>query len=82
MKWRWICWSFVPASKCFRPTSTCCSTPIWRRSGLAESRQRFMRTLAVLEEARTRGELPPYLERPLADLLGLVREAQQALAGP
>ncbi len=49
---------------------------------LTDGRRRFMKTLAVLEESRNRGELPPYLEEPLADLLALVREAQQALASP
>lgn len=35
---------------------------------LARSRGRFETTLALLEAARTRGELPPYLEKPLAEL--------------
>ncbi len=46
---------------------------------LVESRENFLKTRAVLEETRARGELPPYLEKPLADLLALVREAEAAL---
>ncbi len=36
---------------------------------IKEARSRFERTLAILEEVRTQGEFPAYLEKPLADLL-------------
>ena len=36
---------------------------------VAKSRERFEETLAILEDARGRGELPAYLEEPLAELL-------------
>ncbi len=36
---------------------------------IAKSKQRFEETLAILEDARSRGELPRYLEQPLDELL-------------
>jgi hypothetical protein len=36
---------------------------------IASSKQRFEETLAILEDARRRGELPRYLEAPLDELL-------------
>ena len=36
---------------------------------ITKSRERFQETLAILEDARGRGELPAYLEEPLAELL-------------
>lgn len=36
---------------------------------LRRSRARFDEMLTVLADARTRGELPNYLERPLGDVL-------------
>jgi len=36
---------------------------------VAQSKAQFEQLVSILEEARTRGELPPYLEKPLSDLL-------------
>jgi TolB-like protein len=46
---------------------------------LEQARERFLQIVSILEEARARGELPPYLEQPLADLLARLRAAYDAL---
>lgn len=43
-----------------------------------KSRARFDEVLAILEEARNRGELPTFLEEHLADLLKRIRRSQRA----
>ncbi|HSS48252.1 MAG TPA: serine/threonine-protein kinase [Thermoanaerobaculia bacterium] len=48
------------------------------REVYVRTRARFEEILAILEEARGKGELPEYLEQPLADLLKSIREAQSA----
>jgi hypothetical protein len=40
----------------------------------ARSRASFEENLAILEEARAKGELPDYLEQPLAELLKSLRQ--------
>jgi serine/threonine protein kinase/tetratricopeptide (TPR) repeat protein len=45
------------------------------------ARASFEETLSILEEARAKGELPGYLEQPLADLLKSIRETRPAPPG-
>ena len=43
-----------------------------------QARASFDEILAIIEDARNRGELPTYLEEPLAELLKSVREARSS----
>ncbi len=45
------------------------------REVVSAAKERFDGMIAILEEARSRGDLPKYLEQPLSDLLARLREA-------